>query len=282
MLSAAGSDGDMLGIAEYSVDDAGHVSVSAAELITLDAPDEADEAAIYDAATGGDGLFYVLTGNERENYAGDFAVLRYTADGTFQDKMSITGFPESAYAGLAIAAGSSDRMVLMGDNYVYTLLWQGAPTNRQTIERTFYTCAACTSQGIVLSIHNLMLDASPFYSGGLSMAIPANSQNKDGAWAFIKERLSLDSQLNLGEMSALPVNYEALKRLAEASSTEEGRAELYSLLDKTKYAETFSDCVLQNIIISAGQAYINGDKPLGETVNLIQLKASIYLAEQYG
>ena len=123
---------------------------------------------------------------------------------------------------------------------------------------------------------------SPFYGFGLTMAIPANSQNKDGAWAFIKERLSTDTQLNLGEISALPVNMEALKRLAEASSTEAGREELYGLLEKTKYAETFSDEPLREIIVESGQSYLNGGKSLEETVRLIQSKASIYVAEQYG
>ena len=641
LISGAGVEGSILGIADYIVSDSGRVTITAAQIIKLDAPNEENEAVIYDIAAGGDGLFYVLTGNEWESYAGDFAILRYSTDGTFKDKMTITDFPENTEGGLSLAISANGEMILMGTDYVYSLIWNDTPKNKQTIERTSFTCASTTSKGIVLSIYNRMLDASPFYlmdpetgimtrlnitnpinpaedaegfkmiwggsmslcqglngefisnsgdsfilfdfekdsyqellrwnyssmeissacrlsndsflcvvpesdamllvgleeipyveksvvrvaligvnsdahipemnsksqnyeyqtisyedgeaerfltdliagerfdlvifndsvntssdyfddlypyidadpdmsrdsflpnllestsvhgqlhqiwdqtaistlagkhsyvgtgeglttsdylrmvedneqilsvfdsfmsnvdllsyvaqigistfvdkenatcyfdsqhfsdlllwcrdmgngvqegsgvesyepyeyilnpvyltspiadtyvenwgdyvsyvgfpngdtgyhyysafSGyGLSMAIPANSQNKDGAWAYIKERISFDSQLDLGDISALPVNYDALKRLAEASSTEEGCNALYELLNKTKYAKTFTDIELENIIISSGQSYINGDKSLAETIELIQSKASIYVAEQYG
>lgn len=532
LLSAAG-DENRLGIADYTVADSGRVSVSAAELVALDAPNDTNEAVIYDIAAGGDRLFYVLTGNAPDSNSGDFTVLRYSPEGAFQEKMTITGFAEDAEAGFSIAADANGSMVLMGDNYVYSLPWQGAPANRQTVERAYFTCAASTSGGIVLSIHNIALDASPFFSidpesgsmsrltitnpvnpaedvegfklvwggsyslcqglngefisssgksydlvlfgdnlntasayfddlypyidadpelsrasflpnllessavngelhqlwdqtavnslvgkrayvgdgkwltpadylriaeeneqvvsvfdsfmtreellayiarisistfvdkengtcsfdskvfadllgwcremgqgiaansgevfyepeeyilnpaflttpiedtyieswgdyevyvgfpngamgyhyysafpgFGLSMAIPANSQNKDGAWAFIRERLSLDAQLNLGTVSALPVSYEALKRLAEASSTEAGQSALYELLERTRYAETYADSELQNIIVSDGLGFVNGDKSVEETVHTIQSKASIYVAERYG
>lgn len=641
LLCGEGADGSTLAVAEYSVEDSGRVSVSAAQSVALDAPGDANEAMVYDIAAGGDGYFYVLTGNERENDNGDFAVLRYSPDGVFQDKMTIEGFPEETEGGLSLATGTQGEMVLMGMDYVYFLRWQGTPTNKQTIERASFTCASATDRGIVLSIYNFTLDASPFYSidpesgtmsrltitnpidpaedvkgfklvwggslslcqgldgefisnsgesfvlfdfendsyeellqwnfssaeigsacrltetsflcvspgseamlltgmeeapyeektvvqvavigidgdthlaemnsksteyeyqavtyeaeeadrlltelgagkafdlvlfydsvntssdyfedlypyidadpelsresflpnllestavhgelhqlwdqtavstlvgkysyvgpgeglttadylriaeeneqilsvfdsfmskeallahvaqigisafvdkdnagcsfhsrdfsellawcaamgngtpegsggvayepyeyilspvylttpiadtyveswrgyasyvgfpnggsgyhyyssvwgSGLSMAIPANSQNKEGAWAFIRDRLSLDAQLSLGEMSALPVNFEALKRLAEASSTEAGCEALYNLLEKTKYAENFADEQLHNIIVSGGMSYINGDKSLEETVRLIQSRASIYVVEQYG
>lgn len=641
LLCGEGAGSSTLAMAEYTVEESGRVSISETQSIALDAPNEANEAVIYDIAAGGDGYFYVLTGNEQENDSGDFAVLRYSPEGVFQDKMAIEGFPEETAGGLSIAVGAEGEMVLMGIDYVYFLRWQGTPTNKQTIERASFTCASATDSGIVLSIYNFTLDASPFYlidpqsgtmsrlsitnpvnpaedakgfklvwggslslcqglegefisnsgesfvlfdfendsyeellqwnfssadigsacrltetsficvspdseamlltgmeevpyeektvvqvavvgadadaylagmnsrsteyeyqavnyeaeeadrfltelsagtvfdlvlfsdsvntssdyfedlypyidadpelsrasflpnllestevhgelhqlwdqtaittllgkysyvgtgeglttadylriaeeneqilgvfdsfmskeallsyvakigistfvdkenascafdsgnfsdllawcaamgngtpegSGGvayepyeyilnpvyltspiadtyveswgdyasyvgfpnggsgyhyyssvwgqgLSMAIPANSQNKQGAWAFIQDRLSLDSQLSLGEMSALPVNFEALKRLAEASSTQAGCAALYDLLDKTKYAETFADEELQNIIVSSGMSYISGDKSLEETIGLIQSRASIYVAEQYG
>lgn len=76
LLSAAG-DENRLGIADYTVADSGRVSVSAAELVALDAPNDTNEAVIYDIAAGGDGLFYVLTGNAPDSNSGDFAVLRY-------------------------------------------------------------------------------------------------------------------------------------------------------------------------------------------------------------
>lgn len=630
-----GASGDLLGLAGYSLTDSGRIEVSDAEPVSLDAPSDANEAAIYDISAGGDGAFYVLTGSAPESGPGELAILRYAPDGTFQEKMTVSAFPEDT-AGLSLCAGKDGELVLLGVDYVYFLPWQGTPGNRQSVERLSFTGAASTKDGIVLSVHNYLLDASPFYRidpqssdlsrldimnpvdpsadvagfklvwggseapcqgldgeyisnsgesfvefdfandsyrelfrwntsnalagpacrlgenaficvepgsgsllltgmeevpyvekstvkvalvglnsdaevqtmngksleyeyqvfkygqeeldrfrteliagnsmdlvlfydgintdsayfedlypyidadpdlsredflphllestsargalrqlwdrvavttlvgkrayvgdgwgltpgdyvrmveeneglkgvfdnfmsknellarvanigistcvdkdkascdftagafqdllawcrsmgpetqegagaalepdeyilspgyvnmpygydpalgdslvyvgfpnggegfhaytpvyGGLTMAIPADSQNKEGAWAFIKERLSPDTQLDLGE-GALPVNVEALERLAEASSSENGRKALYALLEKTKYAETFSDDTLREIIISSGQSYLNGDKSLEETVQLIQSKASIYVAEQYG
>ncbi len=123
---------------------------------------------------------------------------------------------------------------------------------------------------------------SPFSGGGLSMAIPAASQNKEGAWEFIKGRLAMDAQLNLGEVSGLPVITEALEHMEEATSTERGKTAMHDLMDRIKYAEMFTDDEMRNIIVTSGYGYISGDKTLEETVSAIQSKASIYLAEQYG
>ncbi len=638
LLSGHGAEGDVLGLAGFSLEDNGRVRVSEAERLSLDAPEEANEAAIYDLSAGGDGLFYVLTGGAPESRTGEFAILRYTQDGAFQDKMTVSAFPEDTEGGLSLCAGSQGEMVLLGADYVYFLPWQGTPSNRQSLERLSFTGAVSTGDGIVVSVHNYLLDASPFYRvdsqtgtlsrldisnpvdpsvdaagfklvwggseapcqgldgeyisnsgesfvlfdfandsyrellrwntsnalagpscrltenaflcvepgsgsllltgleevpyvekspvkvalvgldseaevqamnsksreceyqivkygreeldrfrtelsaggsmdlvlfydgintnsayfedlypyldadpelsrddflpnllestsvrgelhqlwdraavstlvgkasyvgdgrgltpgdyvrmveesevlkgvfdnfmgkdellarvanlgistcvdkdkascdftagsfqellawcqsmgagnqegsgaglepdeyilgpgyvnmpvgdtydptlgdtlvyvgfpnggegfhaytpvyGGLTMAIPANSANKDGAWAFIRDRLSLDTQLALGE-GALPVHVEALRRQAEAGSTEAGREALYGLLERTKYAETFSDDALREIIISSGQSYLNGDKSLEETAQLVQSRASVYVAEQYG
>lgn len=119
-------------------------------------------------------------------------------------------------------------------------------------------------------------------SYGISMAIPSGSVNKDGAWAYIKNRLSLENQMNIGEFKGLPVNYNALCRIAQTKLSDEAREILNNLLERTKYAEVFADQTLLGIIVSCGQSYINGDKSLEDTVDLIQSKASLYVAEQYG
>lgn len=119
-------------------------------------------------------------------------------------------------------------------------------------------------------------------SYGRAMAIPKNSQNKEGAWEFIKYMLSLDRQLNLGEYANLPVNYEALKRIADSTISDDAKVLLFSLLGRTKYAQAYADEGLVEIIISSGQSYLNGDKSLEETIKLIQSRASIYVSEQYG
>lgn len=113
-----------------------------------------------------------------------------------------------------------------------------------------------------------------------AMAIPRDSQNKEGAWAFIRSRLTLESQLNLGDFGGLPVNVQALERLLEAQTDQETRDKFFALLDQVKYAQTSQDEKLREIIIENGKAFLQGDKPLEDTVKLIQSKAGIYLAER--
>lgn len=116
------------------------------------------------------------------------------------------------------------------------------------------------------------------YSG--SMAIPANSANKEGAWAFIKEQLSMDKQMDIEY--CLPVNRQALLRKAEEELSGEQVERLMGLLENTQGADRCSDSQVRDIILECGQAYLAGDKSLEETVELIQSRASLYVSEQYG
>lgn len=118
-------------------------------------------------------------------------------------------------------------------------------------------------------------------NAGLCMAIPAGSQNKEGAWAFIKERLSLESQSDHDDLG-IPVIYEAARRQAEAALDGRGLACMDQLLSRTKYAQAYADQALMDIIRECGQSYLAGDKSIDETVALIQSRAAIYVSEQYG
>jgi len=115
---------------------------------------------------------------------------------------------------------------------------------------------------------------------GLAMAIPKGSQNKDGAWAFIRNQLSLERQMELGKSTLLPVNIQALQRLMDESVRPEAQEKFYALLDRTHYAKTVNDTALREIILENGEAFLRGDKSLDEAAKLIQSKASIYLAER--
>lgn len=118
----------------------------------------------------------------------------------------------------------------------------------------------------------------------MSVAIPTNSLNKQGAWQFIKMMLSRKSQLNIANSfgSGFPVIYDIVKETSERTVDAQSAAKFYDLLTRTKSAELYSDNILRNIIIECGQAYLAGDKTLDETANAIQSRVSIYLAEQYG
>lgn len=127
---------------------------------------------------------------------------------------------------------------------------------------------------------------SYYTNGGIAMAIPVQSQNKDGAWAFIRERLSTEHLMEkdaYGDYSCgLPVVDAVVRHRAEAELSEEDAARLYALMESIQYAETFSSKTMHTIIREAGEAYLAGDKTLDEAVALIQSRAGIWVSEQYG
>lgn len=111
-----------------------------------------------------------------------------------------------------------------------------------------------------------------------AMAIPRDSQNKEGAWAFIRSRLTLESQLDV--VNGLPVNVQALERLLDAQVDDQIKEQFFAFLERVNYAQTCQNEKLREIILENGEAFLRGDKSLEETVKLIQSKASLYLAEQ--
>ncbi|MCM1214256.1 MAG: hypothetical protein NC331_01715 [Lachnospiraceae bacterium] len=126
-----------------------------------------------------------------------------------------------------------------------------------------------------------------WYKSSLCMSILAGSQNKEGAWAFIRDQLSMDRQLaRAGGDGNLPVLYEALQRELEGRVAS-GKLEPESLelaeetLRRTTYAETYNDKELQDIIYDFGLAYLAGNRSLEDTVAQIQSRAKIYVAERY-
>lgn len=117
-------------------------------------------------------------------------------------------------------------------------------------------------------------------SAGRAIAIPSGSQNKEGAWAYIKYELSLSSQLK--QPYNIHVTNEAFERDAAARLSEENYAKLMALLQGINKCLRFSDRPLEDIILEAMNAYAAGDKSLEETIDLIQGRAGIYIAEQFG
>ena len=121
-------------------------------------------------------------------------------------------------------------------------------------------------------------------------AIPANSRNKAGAWAFISAQLTVDRQMHAADpYYVLPVTREAFDRAAQGPIgyfgdrlTEAQLGQLYTLLDSTNKARTSADEQLISIINESAAAYFHGDKSLEDTVRLIQSRASIYVSERYG
>ncbi len=122
------------------------------------------------------------------------------------------------------------------------------------------------------------------FENNMATAIPANSQNKQGAWYFIKTMLSRSNQLKIANTygSGMPVIFDITKEVAERTASEKETTEFYDLIARTRYAEVYGDATLRSIIIDNSQAYLAGTRSLDETVKLIQSKASVYVSEQFG
>ena len=149
---------------------------------------------------------------------------------------------------------SVDRLRTIGLNLQEPYRFVGFPTGEKGI--SYYVC--------------------PF--GCFRMAIPVNSTNKDGAWFFISSQLGLSSQLK--SFYNLPINYDALLRLAEERLNGDEYTTFVQLLETTRYCENAADHDVEDLIINAGRAFLAGQKTAEETVELIQSKVSLLLAEK--
>lgn len=121
------------------------------------------------------------------------------------------------------------------------------------------------------------------FTYAVTMAIPTGSQNKEGAWYYIKSKLSRSSQLKLANegRGLLPVMYEPAQDFISQNFEADQAQSIFGLLERTKYSELYGGSVLRDMIIDSSQAYLAGSKSLEETVQLIQGKASVYVAERY-
>lgn len=120
-----------------------------------------------------------------------------------------------------------------------------------------------------------------YYICGLGYAIPAQSSNKEGAWAYIKHMLSVEAQRYV--TAGLPVILEAFElALEDGDVSEDMQRKALELLERTKYAESVQDSGLKEIITDSCRNYFDGTATLDDTVDIIQSRASVYMSEQYG
>lgn len=122
-LIVAGDDGGapVLGMAAWSLGAEG-LTLGETRLLTLPAPEAADEARLWGVAAGED-CFYVLTGEEpasrlnasreivrNEDYQGRYCVLKYAADGALLGQMTLRDWRAGEMLG--IAAGPDGELLL--------------------------------------------------------------------------------------------------------------------------------------------------------------------------
>ena len=152
--------------------------------------------------------------------------------------------------------GGATRLPVIRNNFQGPFVFVGFPNGKSN--GNYYSCAH-----------------------GCAMAIPAAAMNKDGAWNYIRTQLLQETQMRRGVSNSIPTNMAAFERLV-LTPAEKGDDELLlGLVNATEVVITHSQTPLREIIFSAGQAYLTGDRSLEDTVDIIQSRASIYVAEKY-
>lgn len=155
LLAGNGDSGAVLGFMDYTLTDAGRVTLSDAQTIGLEDP----EMGVYGVAAGGDGYFYVLAGaregGERED--GNFSLLCYSQDGEFQDAVPLSCGPDASVDGIQV--GYSGEIVLYGVtkgesgyvSFVSLFSDQGEPVHTELLDGQFILSSALCAEGIVFS-----------------------------------------------------------------------------------------------------------------------------------
>lgn len=135
---------------------------------------------------------------------------------------------------------------------------------------------------VFASIPGLPSGGNYFLCGaaGRCAAIPRGSDNKEGAWAYIKSELTLSAQLS--QAYNMPVILEAFKREIAGQLSEETAEKLLQLILSITKAKNYSDQIIYESVFSGVQSYFHDEIPLEEAIERIQDRALIYTSEQYG
>lgn len=143
-------------------------------------------------------------------------------------------------------------------------------------------------------------DGTPYYilQPKMQIAMYSDSEQKEGAWAFIEYMLSEEEQSWYGqEVSAFPVRKSALdvyltkpysridKMTGEIPSEKvEEVKELATEIEKMfpyLHLSQNSNSTIADIVIEEVQAYFAGDKTVEETAAIIQNRAQLYIDENF-
>lgn len=233
-------------------------------------------------------MFLGLYGDDQEALLSSVATLALSV---YTDKDNATcSFDSESFTELlrwVKDAGSEFAEYVSGVPYQENIQKVVAFPDLLVLSRAHFTPAELFGEPVTFAGYPLGEQCGHYYSnsGNTAMAIPALGSNKEGAWAYIRNQLSFETQYNAQaerNSPAVPVNYEAMKRLAANILTKEEVAQVIGLVSDTRFAATYVDEPLHEIIMTSGLAYLAGDKTLEEAVDLIQSRVSVYMVERYG
>ncbi len=123
-----------------------------------------------------------------------------------------------------------------------------------------------------------------FSSGGIRMAIPREAVNKAGAWDFIRRQLTMEAQLPApgAFTQGFPVRLDALRRACGRELPEKICGRFLELAESITRAVDYTDEQLTEIVTDCGMDYLTGGKPLADTVQAVQSRVSLLIAERFG
>ena len=136
LLAGFGKEKPMLALTAFWLNENGSLTLDPPRELPLEDPEAADQAWIYSICAGGDGCFYVLTGELPEqtyingallsnpDWANNYRILRYTREGDLAGSLSLPDF--SLQNLMYIDALDKDRLFLLGVEGLCIVDWGGA------------------------------------------------------------------------------------------------------------------------------------------------------------
>ena len=172
-----------------------------------------------------------------------------------------------------VPEGNSDAPVLGPEDVVLWYEWMQTPDRVHLIESNVF------QEPYVFVGFPTGDDMGSYYTlEGVSMSIPRQAANKDGAWAYLRSRLLPAAQREL----RFPILLDTCLSVAGVNLSADEINQLLDLLEHTGFAENVADEPLRQMVLECGLTYLHGEKTLDEALSTLQGRASIYMSERYG
>ena len=151
LFSLSSGGRHILELAPYTLTEEGMLRLGEGKELPLDEPESPEEDFFYDVTAGGDGCFYLLTGELPEAYLKDgelvtnryrqnsYRVLRYSSAGELLQVLPLPFFPLEDLRGLA--ALDENHILLYGDAGLALLDSQGQTLHQEFAEEDTFTLA---------------------------------------------------------------------------------------------------------------------------------------------
>ena len=135
LLAGFGKEKPVLALTAFRLNENGSLALDPPRELALEDPEAADQAWIYSICAGGDGCFYVLTGELPQQtyingtllsnpaWANNYRILRYNREGELAESLSLPGF--SLENLMFIDALDREKIFLLGADSLCVIDWGG-------------------------------------------------------------------------------------------------------------------------------------------------------------